>query len=220
LAITYSPKIVTDGLVLCLDAANPKSYPGSGTTWFDISGQGKNGILTNGPTYTSGINGYFNFDATDDYVEVNITSSPMQTTHPITLEIWMYRVGGGMLVSAGGYYGLFAAGTFWYWNNNPNWVYYNCPVSVPSNTWCHYCLTFNGSNNPVFYINSQSYTSTGTFAAPSPFGSSILRIGEYTVYRPYSPFGGRVAQTRFYNRVLSAQEIQQNFNATRGRYGI
>jgi hypothetical protein len=51
MSLIHSPRIVTDGLVLCLDAGNPKSYTGSGTTWTDLSGNGNNGTLTNSPTY-------------------------------------------------------------------------------------------------------------------------------------------------------------------------
>ena len=220
MALQHSPSIVTSGLVLYLDAGNPRSYSGSGTTWADVSGNNYNGTLINGPTYTSGTGGYFNFDGVDDRIDVNITSTPMQTSGPLTLSCWMYRNGDGMVFSAGGYYGLFAGGGFWYWNGNPNWVSYSCPVAVPSSTWCHYCLVYNNSTNPIFYINGVAYTSTGTYAAPSPFGSSIFRIGEYTVYTPYSPFNGRVAVSQFYNRALSSAEITQNFNALRGRYGV
>lgn len=62
MALAHSPKIITDGLVLCLDAGNTKSYPGSGTTWTDLSGQGNNGTIT-GAVYS---NGYFDFDAAND----------------------------------------------------------------------------------------------------------------------------------------------------------
>ena len=68
MAIKHSPRIVTDGLVLYLDAANTKSYPGSGTTWTDISGKSNNGTLTNGPTFDSGNKGTIVFDGSNDYV--------------------------------------------------------------------------------------------------------------------------------------------------------
>ena len=68
MAFNYSPKIVTDGLVFAVDAANKKSYPGSGTTWTDLAGS-NDGTLTNGPTFDSGDGGSIVFDGTDDYVE-------------------------------------------------------------------------------------------------------------------------------------------------------
>jgi len=76
MATNYNPKITTDGLVLCLDAANPKSYPGSGTAWFDISGNSRNGTLTNSPTFSSSNQGYFSFDGTDDFVSITDTAYP------------------------------------------------------------------------------------------------------------------------------------------------
>ena len=67
MALSHSPSIVTNGLVLCLDAANSKSYPGSGTTWTDLSGRGNNGTLVNGVGYNSGNLGSLVFDGVDDY---------------------------------------------------------------------------------------------------------------------------------------------------------
>ena len=72
----YSPKIVTDGLVLCLDAANSKSYPGSGTSWNDLSRNNNTGTLTNGPTYTSSFGGSSVFDGTNDYVSKSSWDNP------------------------------------------------------------------------------------------------------------------------------------------------
>jgi hypothetical protein len=69
MAFNYSPRIVTDGLVLYLDAANPRSYPGSGTTWSDLSRGGNNGVLTNGPTFNSANNGSIVFDGTNDFIQ-------------------------------------------------------------------------------------------------------------------------------------------------------
>ena len=74
MAIFYNPRTITDGLVLCLDAANRKSYPGSGTTWTDLSGRGNTGTLTNGPTYSSANGGSIVFDGTDDIVNTSYVS--------------------------------------------------------------------------------------------------------------------------------------------------
>ena len=68
MGLAHSPSLVMNGLVLALDAANPKSYPGSGTTWTDLSGRGNTGTLTNGPTYSSANGGSLVFDGTNDYV--------------------------------------------------------------------------------------------------------------------------------------------------------
>ena len=68
--LTHSPRIITDGLVLCLDAANRQSYPGSGTVWTDLAGS-NNGTLTNGPTFSSANGGSIVFDGVDDFIELN-----------------------------------------------------------------------------------------------------------------------------------------------------
>ena len=73
MAVSAGPKIVKDGLVLCLDAGNSESYPGSGTTWTDLSGNGNNGTLTNGPTFNTGSLGSISFDGINDYCDVGNT---------------------------------------------------------------------------------------------------------------------------------------------------
>ena len=70
MALSHSPKIVTDGLVLCLDAGDRKSYSGSGTTWTDRSGEGNNGTLVNGPTFDSGNGGSIYFDGGNDDCDI------------------------------------------------------------------------------------------------------------------------------------------------------
>jgi hypothetical protein len=93
MAFNYSPKIVTDGLVLYLDAANPKSYPGTGTAWNDISRGGNNGTLVNGPTFDSTNGGSIVFDGVNDY---GINNTPNLPTGNITATIcaWVYIVSG------------------------------------------------------------------------------------------------------------------------------
>ena len=76
MAINYSPKIIRDGLVLCLDAANPKSYPGTGTAWTDLSGSGNNGTLVNGPVYSSANGGSIDFDGSNDYSSLSSNIIP------------------------------------------------------------------------------------------------------------------------------------------------
>jgi len=78
---SYNANIVTDSLVLCLDAANPRSYPGSGTTWYDLSGNGHNGTLVNGVGFNSGERGSMIFDGTNDYIDYgNFLDDPTDFT--------------------------------------------------------------------------------------------------------------------------------------------
>ena len=87
MALSHSPRIVTNGLVLALDAANIKSYPGSGTTWTDLSGIGNNGTLTNGPTYSSANGGSLVFNGTDNYV--SLPANSINTNADLTLNYWV-----------------------------------------------------------------------------------------------------------------------------------
>ena len=83
----YGPKIVTSGLVLCLDAANKRSYPGTGTTWTDLSGNSNNGTLTNGPTFSAGNQGSIVFDGTNDYAYQSLFTNAITTT--LTFDVWV-----------------------------------------------------------------------------------------------------------------------------------
>ena len=86
------PNIITDGLVLALDAANSRSYPGTGTTWSDLSGNGNSGTLTNGPTFNSGNGGSIVFDGVDDNISFsgNTFNYSPGTSGEVSLEIWVY----------------------------------------------------------------------------------------------------------------------------------
>lgn len=198
MALSHSPSIVTNGLVLCLDAANTKSYPGSGTTWTDLSGRGNNGTLVNGVGYNSGNLGSLVFDGVDDYV---ITST---ITSYKSLNMWVY-------LNSKDAYLLDArngspSGYFWFpggdANFGPDWdqFYINGqPVSlslsnIPTNVW------FN------FYIRNTGIR-TGTINLFSRFTNNEHQSGKYSLFSAY-------------NRALSAAEIQQNYNALRGRFSI
>jgi len=87
----YGPKIVTSGLVLCLDAANKRSYPGTGTTWTDLSGNSNNGTLINGPTFNAGNQGGIVFDGTNDYISIGSQNIVGTGTSPFSVELCIYN---------------------------------------------------------------------------------------------------------------------------------
>jgi hypothetical protein len=91
MALSHSPSIITNGLVLCLDAANPKSYPGSGTTWNDLSGNGNNGTLRNSPSYSADNLGKIVFDAVNDDINCGNDSSINFGTGDFTVSVWFRR---------------------------------------------------------------------------------------------------------------------------------
>ena len=223
MGVGYNPKIVTNGLALCLDAGNTKSYPRSGTAWTDLSGNGRNGTLTNGPTYSSDVGGSIVFDGTDDFVQC----SGSLTVTAATFVCWIRRNG-----SQGTYDGiLFSRGTSvtgmlfytsdqlgYTWNNAIDTYTWNSGLTVPDLTWCMVAVSVT-STAATAYLGQASgiTTATNTVSHTSTVLDDIkLAFDDATIRY----FTGNIAIAQLYNRALSAAEIQQNFNATRGRYGI
>jgi hypothetical protein len=218
---------VKDGLVLALDAGRTLSYPGSGTTWTDLSGNGNTGTLTNGPTYSSANGGSLVFDGTNDYV--NSTSISSQFTSDITVEAWIYLSSyPGDWVRIIGTGGNGGNRTFGLWYHGPSsggilWQRYGAgdPSIFPGSptlsigTWHHIVATTSGSSH-VLYLNASSI-GTATAAGPWAASGANITIG-FAGFHTYH--NGRMSNLRLYNRALTAAEIQQNFNATRSRYSI
>lgn len=215
----YGPQIVTRGLVLCLDAASTKSYPGSGSTWYDLSGNGNNGTLVNTPTFSNGNRGSFSFDAASDEIQLpnnlgyvskvsafawfKFTANPFNSYHIIfgsgELEISSYfgqyiRV--GLYTTSGRFVSNHGSGL-----NDGNWHYGG--------------FTFDGSTKTA-YIDGQS---VGTQAVTGNLTYSFggRKIGSYSGgYGIY----GNIANAVIYDYDLSTNDVRQNFNATRGRFGV
>lgn len=233
---SYNPKIVTDGLVLYLDAANPKSYSGSGATWFDLSGNARNALLQNSPTFVS--SGYISFDGTNQYAtfsSVYSFSSGGGTNY--TFEVWFK-----MRTLPTAQYG--ANGHIWGGENGNNIVLYLNPVSnnvssgimvyddsryttthmtnggFSANSWNQWVVVGNGTTNTItHYINGVLDKLDGSVLGGQEVRSwGGTRIAYDARWGTYSELDLAIAKQ--YNRGLTAAEIQQNFNATRGRYGI
>lgn len=222
--IAYYGGLVTSGLTVDLDAAKKASYPGTGTAWNDISGNGYTGSFTNGPTYSSNGQGCIVFDGTDDYVSVN--TLPEQTNSPLSLFTFVYlnSVGGGATRGVWGHSNSA--------NNNchmeatiaSNWrvrlgsVNNSAITPVTTGVWQQIGFVCDGSN-VSFYINGSFIStwsgSTGTILGPGGFGHTY---GDSNI--PIRPLDGRIAQISIYRRVLSANEITQNYNAYKGRFGL
>ena len=92
MANVYGNSIVTENLVLCLDASNPRSYPGSGSIWYDASGNGNNGTLFNTPTYTSGAAGFISFNGTTQYMQANIGTTALDGDPSFTIEFVVHKI--------------------------------------------------------------------------------------------------------------------------------
>lgn len=230
--LSHSPIIVTDGLVLCLDAANVRSYPKSGTVWSDLSGNGNNGTLTNGPTFSNDNAGSIVFDGSNDSVllgsatdlginnpssgfSISVFFRTSNATEKYLVDNWG---GGGQDISLRidnyqlEYYLRTSTGNQ-YWNGTSRWG------SFSSNAWTQFVLTFESGQYIRGYINGKNVgnsnigSPTGTFETNSPF-----YIGRRPVSTGY--FGGNISQVSIYNRALSQNEIKNNYLATKGRFGL
>jgi hypothetical protein len=228
---THSPKIVTNGLILCLDAANPKSYPGSGINWSDLSGNGNNGTLTNGPTFDSGNNGSIKFDGVNDYINTNASGTinlnqgticcwckydsigaPSPFSNKVAVGYGGNETDTGFLLYSQGNRGLeFAAIEM----GNPN---LGRTASLQYlGKWIYQVGTYS-SESVRLYINGMLGASS-TPTGPSMTSSSPFWIGgEFN--RPSFQFIGNIASVQYYNRALTASEVLQNYNATKGRFGL
>ena len=242
-----APSHFTNGLVLNLNAANPRSYPPpyNGTTWTDLSGNGNNGTLTNGPTFNSGNGGSIVFDGVNDYVAMTNNSfnySP-GSTGEVSVESWFNLTGAfgtfgaenitalGVVIGQGifngtnGYgLGIQRIGTGPYLcvfqvRNGSTSV--SAGGDIILNTWTHVIGTFTRNNFSRIYINgtliqSISNTSLNNLSITPNINDAALGRGGGGGWL----IGGQIPVGRIYNRALSATEVLQNYNATRARFGL
>jgi len=225
--IAYYGGIVTNGLVLALDAAKKDSYPGSGTVWRDISGNGNNGTLTNGPTFNSDGGGSIALDGTNDYINfpsVTTSSLGLNTSNGATLCCWINL----KLLSR--WTGVF---TFWVNNNvcdfgwdiypgnivrtwkNNNYVGSGPSLTSYSDTWTYFVLVSN-STNLLFYANGNLIESRSVSGNLNTTSNSKLTLGDHWD----DPAQMKASLVQIYNRALPSTEVLQNYNATKGRYGL
>jgi hypothetical protein len=231
--------IVRDGLVLDLDAANPLSYPGSGTVWKDLSGNGNDGTLVNGAGYISTNSGALTFDGVNDYVSVTPQSAVTFGTQ-LTYEVWIYPTdytdsggnrfylidprGNGNTSGMNSYFlydYINGTDTVRITSGNSGAEVQSDNFSMPLNRWHHILVTRN-STSWVIYFNGQVLnTRTSSSSTSLTLPATAFRIMTYAAGSSGQHFyEGRTGNVKIYNRTLAAQEVQQNFNALRGRYGI
>lgn len=222
MGVAYNPSIVTSGLVLCLDAGNTKSYTGSGTTWTSIGGGNYTGTLTNGPTYSSTNGGGLIFDGVDDYVELN-TTNIISGTSSFTIECWFNLVSGSYGELFGNYGSGYTTNYIWFATAG---LYINGSVYVPSYTTATqgiHCIasTRDSSGNVVTYLDGIS-VNTGVLTASITTGPNFRMGADTNIAGGVGgeQLNGRIYNLKVYNVVLTASQIQQNFQALRGRYGI
>jgi len=215
--------IDTSGLSLYLDAGNASSYPGSGTTWTDLSNNGRNGTLINGPTYSSADGGSIVFDGTNDLVQC--TGS--LTVTAATFVTWIRRNGNqdqfdGILFSRStnttGMDFQVSNQLGYTWNNAANTYSWQSGLIIPDLTWCMVAISVT-STAATAYLCQTSGITTATNTVSH--GSSLIddiKIAQDEFSTRY--FTGNIAIVQLYNIALSAGQISQNFQADRARFGV
>ena len=228
MALSHSPSMITDGLMVYLDAANTRSYPGTGNTWYDLRGNRNFTLINNPPFFSNSAGGSIGFTAANLH-HATANSLPLLTTW--TVEVWFFHTG----VSTGTYpaivcevfnspnmnFALFSSNysvsnfqlqtggysSGWYWTNQ---------YAIAQNNWYHAVGTYDGSNVKL-YVNSVLQLTTASTITPTRSNSGIYLMRRWDAF---DYFGGSLSTVKIYNRALSAAEIKQNFEATRDRYGI
>jgi len=225
------PNIITNGLVLALDAANTKSYPGSGTTWNDLSGNNNSGSLTNGPTFNSANGGSIVFDGVDDYCVNSLSNGFTAAMTIITIakstnSTWNNFGGLGSARYNNGYIihnnQNTTTVTMYLINSSANFT--SVGTITPNNirNFNVYVLTTNGSNSHKTYLNGVLVVSSGAAITRTNTGSpqSNYLSSDTDPSYPNRYTALSIASHLIYNRELSAAEILQNYNATKARFGL
>ena len=232
MAYNTGPKIVTDGLVLCLDAADRNSYPGSGNTWYDLSGTGNNGTFggSTAPIFNNGNGGSLVFDGVDDR---GTFTTPITSTSNQTYEIWTNAVASA--IAADGYAYILhnnsvsstTGGSYMNIGIRPTQQYFaafngahvtmSSGVTASNLNIVQITLTWDGATQKM-YMNGISKNSQALTGTPQNF-STTTSFGDdkSTTYRMIQ---GNIYSIKIYNRALTPQEIRKNYLATKSRFGL
>jgi hypothetical protein len=240
MAVGYNPRIVTNGLVLALDVGNTKSYPGSGTTWSDLIGS-NNGTLTNGPTFDSGNGGSIVFDGSNDYGRIDSFSSDSNSA--LSVFCWVYPKDLAEQQFEGNYLNwiinkrntISPNSNSWQfvtrnsypiasmWDNSgtsitPSAASQAVNSSLQLNRWYYVGFVTDGVNGGFLnnYIN-ESLNFSGTLTGNRGIETKPIDIGKAGWTNGFY-WNGNIAQVSIYNKALTAAEVEQNYNALKGRY--
>ena len=219
----YTGQLVTDGLVLNLDAAKRDSYPGSGTTWYDLSGNGNNGTLTNGPTYTGvSKDAAIVFDGVDDRVILNPT---VELVGPFTWSIFCKSnlmtssVNRQVYLSGNFNFEQSDYDTFLIFGSGGFIDILELPAGlIPQGTFYQATLVRKLDNTFDFYYNGVKQTLRSGGNIQTSLGITINNIGCTSFLTRF--WNGNISIVNIYNRLLTDQEILQNYNAQKGRFGL
>ena len=242
----YGPKIVTSGLILALDAGDKASYSGTGATWNDLSGNGNHATIYNSPTWNAA--GYFVLNGTNNYVSTTNTldlSSYNKVTVAITFKPNTYPVSGNAkcLCELTNNFNNFSTGFCSFYNDNSAAANYEISVAIKGDVGYHLGMwnksnysDLTWKNTTMFFDTSQSSGETSLYVQGSPATVIQNPFGGYSFNNTNNfandnfYIGGRGGGSLFadmnlssvliYNKVLTNAEISQNYNASKGRFGI
>ena len=219
---TSWPGIVQSGLVLHLDASSKTSYPGTGTTWFDLSGQVNNGDFVNGPKFISSNGGSIDFDGADDRISLGNKASlrPTSITHCAWVRGTQFTSWHGIIsnMSSWGTGFSMQMGTIQNIALMVSGIYLKTSYTPQLNTWYYVCGTHDSTNSlSTLYVNGAV---ENTLTHPISYNSNaVTEIGCFYT-GGVLPFSGQISSILTYNRALTSQEILQNYNATKARFGL
>ena len=264
MGVAGGPDMIENGLLLALDANDRNSYPGTGTTWFDISGNNRNFTLVNSPLYVTGSNSkYFNFDGINEYATLSIASdNPVKIENFIfknhTIETWFNLSTltpilnnntevQQAIITWPGYHNLIAVArtsptssvsliTNHLWNNSLSGYFETETILTGSNenlittgSWvCVHDIINYSTTQSFTYVNgvnintrNQVPTSSMTSAGGTPANTINIGAGgaQNAVYKWYVNNGG-ISSVRLYNTAISAEQVLQNYNAQKSKFGL
>ena len=214
------PFSIPDGLIYHIDPANPKSYIGTGTTIYDLSGNGNTSYFTNGALYQNYQKGVVVVDGNNDYILTPV----FNLTSPVTVSAWVKNIAGD-----GSIFGAYGTG-IGYGNGENIFSFGNKYVTIQGNnfgfktfyfsdlnlnTWQNLVMTRDASNNMRVYLNGIGST-TGAISYSNTL--QMNQIGRYSNFTNQYNAKGSIGEVKIYNRALSASEVLQNYNASKKRY--
>ncbi len=241
MAFIHSPKVVTNGLALYLDAANRNSYPRTGTTWTDLTGNGYNGTLTNGPTFSGTNGGVIVFDGSDDFSTSGTLGGSFAS---FSVVIWFFPTSvisyrnvmdcnfnyNATTGNIGPRLEMNSSGNLtWIYSNitNDNNSFYTHNVvssGLAANTWHCVGITYNGGSNTstTYYNGNATGLTRGSFGTPTGFVGVMNNVilGKGFFLDASRLYAGRISSAIIYNRALTATEVLQNYNAIKTRLGL
>lgn len=226
MAFSFSPKIVTDGLVLALDAANARSYVSGSTVWTDLTANNYNANLTNGPTFNYANAGVIQFDGVDDFITGSDSSNFAFGTGNFSLQYWFYinafsGTGTPTIIdlrssdSGNAYADYIQSNKFkLYWSVSDRYI---SNTTVNLQNWYNVAVTKTSSVINV-YFNS---VLDGNFSDSTNFTEGSFRLARNINLGATSYLNGRISNVMIYKgKSLSATEVLQNYNATKSRFNL